>query len=71
MMTGGQSTLGLGYEAGNESSAVVAPAIKLHADRPPLRVIHAEAAELEAHQQRLQQIQKASGEKCLWLKTLH
>jgi len=36
-----------------------------------LRVIHAEAAELEAHQQRLQQIQKASGEKCLWLKTLH
>lgn len=71
MMTGGQSTLGLGYEAGNEAATTVAPALKLEADRPPLRIIRADGAELEAHQKRLQQIQKASGDKCLWLKTLH
>jgi len=69
MMTGGQSTLGLGYEAGNEAATGVASALKLEGDRPPLRVIRADAGELASHQKRLQQIQKASGDKCLWLKS--
>lgn len=68
MMTGGQSTLGLGYDSGGEAAATTAGVVKLAAERPPLRIIRADAAEIEAHQKRLQQIQKASGDKCLWLK---
>ncbi len=69
MMTGGQSTLGLGYESGSEASTATAGVVKLALERQPLRVIRADADEVDAHQKRLQQIQKASGDKCLWLKS--
>lgn len=69
MMTGGQSTLGLGYESGSEAATTTAGVVKLALERPPLRVIRADTDEVDAHQKRLQQIQKASGDKCLWLKS--
>jgi DNA polymerase III subunit epsilon len=66
-MTGGQSSLGLGYE-GTDSNATGTPeTVKLNTDRPPLRIIQASAEELAAHELRLQHIQKSSGNKCLWL----
>jgi len=66
-MTGGQSSLGLGYE-GTDSNATNTPeTVKLNTDRPPLRIIQASAEELAAHEVRLQHIQKSSGNKCLWL----
>lgn len=68
MMTGGQSSLGLGYEGTGDSAAIITAVEKLAADRPPLKVIKANDAEMAAHAKRLQQIQKASGDKCLWLK---
>jgi len=36
-------------------------------DRQPLRVIKANEAELVAHEEKLQQLQKASGGECVWL----
>ncbi len=69
MMTGGQSTLGLGYEGTGENNSASTHVHKLAADRPPLRVIKADNEELAAHQQRLQQIEKSSDGKCMWLKT--
>lgn len=68
MMTGGQSTLGLGYEGSGENVAADTRVQKLTAERPPLKVVKASADELAAHEQRLMQIQKASGDKCVWLK---
>jgi DNA polymerase-3 subunit epsilon len=66
LMTGGQSSLVLGYES--QDQATTAGIVeKISADRPPLRVISAAADELEAHAKRLQQIQKSSGNKCVWL----
>jgi DNA polymerase-3 subunit epsilon len=67
MMTGGQSSLSLGYESGGEVAAAQ-QVLKISADRPPLRVILASEEELALHQKRLQQIHKTSGEKCVWLK---
>lgn len=67
MMTGGQSSLSLGYEGGGEV-AVSQQILKISSDRPPLRVIVASEEELALHHKRLQQIQKASGDKCVWLK---
>ncbi|MEI7949397.1 MAG: DNA polymerase III subunit epsilon [Gammaproteobacteria bacterium] len=69
MMTGGQSTLGLGYEGTGENNSASTQVHKLAADRPALRVIKADDTELAAHQQRLQQIEKSSDGKCMWLKT--
>lgn len=67
-MTGGQVSLGLsgdnttdgalGGEEGNQ--LLVEP-------RKALKVIRASGEELKAHQQRLEQIKKASGGACLWL----
>ena len=65
-MTGGQSSLGLGYENQDEAANLIIIE-KISSDRPPLRVISAAEDELAAHTQRLQQIQKASGNKCVWL----
>jgi DNA polymerase-3 subunit epsilon len=65
-MTGGQVSLALGQEqaageVGEETVRRLAP------DRRPLRVIHADAAELDAHAERLCAIDQASGGACLWL----
>jgi DNA polymerase III subunit epsilon len=66
-MTGGQSALSLGYDSQPETTATSIEITKLSGSRPPLKVIQASANELAAHQERLQQIHKASGDKCLWL----
>lgn len=66
LMTGGQSSLVLGYENQDEA-AVTAVVEKIATDRPPLRVISAGEDELNAHARRLEQIQKSSGNKCVWL----
>lgn len=62
-MTGGQVRLSLG---GHEVGTARPPTIRrLEAGRPPLRVIRADAEELDAHQARLAAIEKASGA-CIW-----
>lgn len=66
LMTGGQSSLVLGYEGQDETAALLVVE-KIPSDRPPLRVIAAAEDELAAHTKRLQQIQKSSGSKCVWL----
>ena len=66
LMTGGQSSLVLGYETHDEAANILIVE-KISSDRPPLRVIVASDDELAAHAQRLQHIQKASGSKCVWL----
>jgi len=65
IMTGGQSSLLLdhGSESHRREVEVIRP---LASDRPPLTVITASAAELEAHQTRLRSIEKNSAEGCLW-----
>lgn len=66
LMTGGQSSLVLGYESQDQTAAAAAVE-KISGKRPPLRVIQATDAERAAHAKRMEQIQKASGNKCLWL----
>jgi DNA polymerase-3 subunit epsilon len=67
-MTGGQTTLALaGSEtARSEQGGVVTGIRRLPAQRAPLPVVRASPAELEAHEQRLLDIDKASGGKTLW-----
>jgi DNA polymerase-3 subunit epsilon len=69
LMTGGQSSLGLGYEGNDQVSLEVVPE-KISVSRPPLKVIMASAAELAAHQERLRQIHKCSSN-CVWLQPSH
>ncbi len=64
-MTGGQTALLLGREEG--TAAVGGDVRRLGAQRPPLRVVRASAAEAAAHEARLQEIQAASEGGCLWL----
>ena len=62
-MTGGQTSLGLSDEDDN-ASAGAGPASqirRLSPDRVPLRVVQADAAELERHEKRLDQIAEAAG----------
>src|SRR5688572_8449746 len=66
LMTGGQSSLVLGYEAIDQTPASMLEE-KISTDRRPLRVVMPMEEELAAHRARLQQIQKSSGNKCLWL----
>ncbi|MHB8473284.1 MAG: DNA polymerase III subunit epsilon [Gammaproteobacteria bacterium] len=64
-MTGGQATLsldGLGGAQRQQQSGVR----HLAADRPPLVVIHASAAESEAHALRLAALEKSSAGQCVW-----
>jgi DNA polymerase-3 subunit epsilon len=65
-MTGGQTSLALASDAqpteqGSDAAALV-PTMR------PLRIIKADSHELEAHAMRLQEIDKISGGKCLWLR---
>ena len=66
-MTGGQVKLALGGqgEAGQEAGRQYFR--RLPANRPPLRVVRANDEELQAHQQRLAAIDKASEGRCVWL----
>ena len=66
LMTGGQSSLVLGYDNADAGTVATQP-LRISADRPPLRVVRASAEELAAHQERLRQIDQCSDKGCLWL----
>lgn len=70
LMTGGQTALELGSESQASAQQASGPVSlgRISSDRRPLRVIQASAIELEAHQNKLKVIEKASGGNCLWLK---
>ena len=63
-MTGGQTALSLGAEE-EKGAGKVGGIRRLPADRPRLRVLRASGAEAEAHEGRLDEIEKAAGQ-CLW-----
>ncbi|WP_455203751.1 DNA polymerase III subunit epsilon [Kaarinaea lacus] len=65
-MTGGQTALLLEGQSKNQDST--ASGIKrVSTERAPIRVIRATEDETQAHQQRLEAINKASKGKCVWL----
>ncbi len=66
-MTGGQTTLVLGGEEGGDSADVGTKIKRLPTARPRLRVVKANEAEVELHEQRLAQLDKSSGGNCIWL----
>ncbi len=70
LMTGGQTALELGSESQTSAQQASGPVSlgRISSDRRPLRVIQASAIELEAHQNKLNVIEKASGGNCVWLK---
>ncbi|MCU4674851.1 DNA polymerase III subunit epsilon [Catenovulum sp. 2E275] len=63
LMTGGQTALNLTAETGDSKD--VGKIIRLDQDRKPLKVLAATADEIEAHQARLDLIEKSAGN-CLW-----
>jgi len=65
LMTGGQSSLHLGYENSNEQTQTDFPN-RLDLERAPLRVIRATRTELMAHKQTLELISKTAGKESLW-----
>lgn len=67
-MTGGQSNLSLAGDGGDEGGGFVkvTPVRRIAADRAALPVLAASAQELEAHQQFLDKIKKASGVELAW-----
>lgn len=64
-MTGGQVSLSLAGQTSGDANAVY-EIRRLPAERPPLKVYRAAAAELSAHAERLEAIEKGSGGNCLW-----
>ena len=66
-MTGGQTSLGLSDEDDNASAGAGASSQirRLSPDRVPLRVVRADDAELERHENRLDQITEAAG-RAIW-----
>jgi len=67
-MTGGQTALILDAESTNESTNQPEARKAIRADRPALKVIIADEAELAAHQASLERIEKASGNVIQWPK---
>ncbi|MFB0963730.1 MAG: DNA polymerase III subunit epsilon [Pseudomonas sp.] len=67
-MTGGQTNLSLAGDGGDAGGGFVSVSKirRLAADRAPLSVVTATAAELETHQAFLQRIKKASGIELAW-----
>lgn len=63
-MTGGQESLAL-YVEGESNNQDHSQIRRLAADRPALKVLLADEAEVNAHQVRLQAIEKQAGQ-CLW-----
>lgn len=68
LMTGGQEALSFASASEKKESGGSQGIQRLAANRAPLPVIQADAAELAAHQQKLEKLQKISGD-CLWLQT--
>lgn len=67
-MTSGQSSLLLKDDDDNEDGTV-REIQRIDSNRPALTVVQANAEELLAHQQRLQEIDNSSDGNCLWLKS--
>ena len=65
MMTGGQTDLNLSGKSGGESGMQIERIRRLSAERKPLKVVHATADELEAHERRLDLVEKKGGS-CIW-----
>jgi DNA polymerase-3 subunit epsilon len=66
-MTGGQEALFV--ESQQQAVEVKQVQItRISQDRPALKIVRASQAETEAHEERLQAIEKASGGQCVWLK---
>jgi len=65
-MTGGQTSLLLSDEGLQEENTKKSTGILQAADRPSLKVISCSEEELRAHEQRLDIIDKESGDRCLW-----
>jgi DNA polymerase-3 subunit epsilon len=65
IMTSGQSSLSLKEESDEQGQGIQLR--ELDPNRPPLRIIKANDSELAAHQERLEEIARASGDSCLWL----
>jgi DNA polymerase-3 subunit epsilon len=63
LMTGGQFSL---LEDNDGDNAEQKGIVRLSADRAPLKIISCSAEELEAHEQSLAKIAKASGGNCVW-----
>ncbi|WP_205340394.1 DNA polymerase III subunit epsilon [Denitrificimonas caeni] len=67
-MTGGQTNLSLSGDSGDEGNGFVSASAvrRISAERQPLAVLPASAQELEAHQNFLARIKKASGIELTW-----
>ena len=63
LLTGGQVTLALGDEEQTNNATTVQ---RIKKDRPPLRVIRADADELRRHNEKLDSLEQASDSGCLW-----
>ncbi len=61
MLTGGQVSLSLGSGSESDNSRVSGKETRLDSHRPPLRIIRASAEEIEKHEAKLDEIDKASG----------
>ncbi|MBU0501079.1 MAG: DNA polymerase III subunit epsilon [Gammaproteobacteria bacterium] len=66
-MTGGQVSLSLDHASEAGSRGSIGEIRRLAAGRGRLRIIPANALEMERHRERLMAIDKASGGDCLWL----
>ena len=67
-MTGGQRALSLGSQKSEDGDKEQTENIRRFVTRPKLRVIKAEAEEMQAHQEKLEALNKASDGNCVWLK---
>ena len=65
-MTGGQTQLGLGQNDSEQNTGSEFEIQTISSDRPPLTIIRASDNEFSAHQERLDAIEKASGEATVW-----
>ncbi len=67
-MTGGQVSLSLAAEETKQKTSDEQQTTIVRKDHSPLRVIKASEEELQAHEENLKKIDKASGGNCIWLK---
>jgi DNA polymerase III subunit epsilon len=67
-MTGGQTLLSLEQGLEGARTPAATDIRRLTGERPPLRVIRADAEELVRHERLIEKIATGSGGRCLWLK---
>jgi DNA polymerase-3 subunit epsilon len=66
LLTGGQVDLALGERDVGEDSDSPGSFRRLADNRPPLLVIKADEDEIRRHEEKLKDIEKVSGEQCVW-----